>query len=201
MKFKKSYLLLFFIISTTTGCSTKSIHLVQNPSHIPLISTTEYTISISKDFKEKKVEGNLKNSRLFIKYGIGLSVTNFIFINEDQNRFQDRYYGELRPSDYKLKSFSEVVNETEFKSEIYTYDFRFQKGGNLMELIDKFINRSCGLVKIYSKQGQPLQVAYGKIVDCAILTMSQANYNKYSISDLLTDLEESAKKSFGIKQK
>ncbi|NRB81818.1 MAG: hypothetical protein HRU38_24685 [Saccharospirillaceae bacterium] len=201
MNFKTSYLLLLIIILATAGCATKSIHFVQDPFNIPLVSATNQSITVSKVFKQTESNSNFENTKLFIKNGVGASVINFIFVNENPFRFQDRFFGDIDQSKYKLKSYTEIINgKTELKAEIYIYDFRFKRGGDLMELIDKSVNRSCGIVKIYSKIGQEIQISYGKIVDCGILSMSLANYKEYKLSDLLSDLNETAKKSFDIKK-
>lgn len=190
-------LLVVLLLLTTAACTTRSIHSVQ---HSAPLSLNAHKVLVSTEFRQVNWREQLENASFYIKNGTGHSIINFLLIQEQDGGFEADFFGGESYAKNKLKSFSEKINNISFNSNIYAYDFRFKRGVRLMELIDKSINRSCGLVKVYTSAAQSLQVSYGKVIDCGILQMSLANHKQYRISELLSELNETAKKAFNIEK-
>jgi len=181
---------------TMAGCATKSLHSVQESESVLL---GKYDVSVSTDLLPINWEGQFQSSKLFTK-NQGHAVKNYLLVQNQSGDFKTAFFGSSHSTNKKVKSYSEQINDVSFNTDIYAYDFRFNRGGNLMELIDKTVNRSCGLVKVYTKEASSLQLSYGKVVDCAILKMSLSNYKSYKISDLVSELNETAKATFNIEK-
>jgi hypothetical protein len=190
-------LIVALLFLSTLGCATKSLHYVQDPNSFSLIG---HKVSVSKELKLINWNGQFKSINFYIKNGAGHTVDNYLLVQEQGSDFETSFFGGAKESKKKIKSFSEQINNIRFNSEIYAYDFRFNRGGSLMELIDKSVNRSCGLVKVYTDTKTSLQVSYGKVIGCATLKMSLANYKQYKISELLTELNETATQVFNIEK-
>ena len=194
--FLKKMISVLLLTFTVAGCATNSWHSV-NESR--LMSFGNNHISVSTELRPVNWNGQYQNSKFFIKTQ-GQAVKNYLLVQNQAKGFKTQFFGSSNSSNKSLNSYSEKINDISFRSEIYAYDFRFNRGGNLMELIDKSVNRSCGLIKVYTSKTSEVQFSYGKVVDCAILKMSLSNYKDYKISELVSELNETAKATFNIER-
>jgi hypothetical protein len=191
-----SIALVLLLAIAMTGCATKSLHSVQESVPVGL---GNYNVSVSTNLQQINWSGQFKNSKFFTR-NQGHAVKSYFLVHNQKNSFQAGFFGNSNSTSKKIKSYSEQINDIHFTSDIYAYDFRFNRGGGLMELIDKSVNRSCGVVKVYTNKVSSLQLSYGKVIDCATLQMSLSNYKTYKISEVVSELNETAKATFNIEK-